>query len=319
MSIRLGVVMDPITSIKPWKDSTFAMLLEAQRRQWQLYYMTPADLSIRDGEPVATAAALQVSDRQQDWFSLGERQTLPLATLDMILMRQDPPFDNHYLYVTYILSLAEARGALVVNRTQSVRDCNEKVFATWFPQCCTPTLVSSSAALLRDFVSTQQDAVLKPLDGMGGSNIFRVRTGDTNLSVIIEVLTGHGRTPIMAQRYIPDIVSGDKRILMINGEPFPYALARVPKEGELRGNLAAGGNGVGRDLSDRDRWICAQVGPTLRDKGLYFVGLDVIGDYLTEINVTSPTCIRELDQIYAQNIAGQLFDCLLTQLPQGRQ
>lgn len=314
MSIRVGVVMDPIASIKPWKDSTLAMLLEAQRRNWPLYYLTPADLYIDDGQPVGEASTLTVSDRRQDWFSLGERRALPLTELDIILMRQDPPFDNHYLNVTWILALAEQQGVLVANRTQSVRDCNEKVFATWFPQCCTATLVSSRASLLRDFVERHQDVVMKPLDGMGGSNIFRVRGGDANLSVIIEVLTGHGRTPIMAQRYIPEIAHGDKRILMINGEPLPYALARVPKEGELRGNLAAGGSGVGRELSERDRWICAQVGPTLRDKGLYFVGLDVIGDYLTEINVTSPTCIRELDQIYSLNIAGQLFDCLLTQL-----
>jgi glutathione synthase len=314
MTIRLGVVMDPIEKIKPWKDSTFAMLLEARRRGWQVLYMTPGDLYVVAGRSRARVTDLHVIDNHDQWFIKGDSSDLDLAELDIILMRQDPPFNNEYLYVTYLLEKAEQEGVLVVNRTRSVRDCNEKLFATEFPQCCSPTLVASRADLLRDFVVEHRDVVMKPLDGMGGSNVFRVPADSPNVGVIIEVLTRHGNTPIMAQRYIPEIRQGDKRILMIHGEPVPYALARVPREGELRGNLAAGGSGVGRELTDRDRWICQQVGPVLKARGLYFVGLDVIGDYLTEINVTSPTCIRELDEIYGLNIAGQLFDCLLEQL-----
>ena len=316
MKIRLGVVMDPIDKIKPWKDSTFAMLLEAQRRGWTVFYLTPADLYVRDGTLCARARPLSVQDARDDYFELGEEAELDPTSLDMVLMRQDPPFNNEYLYVTYLLEKLEKNGVLVANRPASVRDCNEKLFATDFPQCCSPTLVSGRADRLREFVREVGDTVMKPLDGMGGSNIFHVTQDSPNISVIVDVLTGQGRTPIMAQRYIPEIRQGDKRILMIDGEPVPYALARVPAEGELRGNLAAGGTGVGRELSDQDRWICAQVGPTLKEKGLYFVGLDVIGDYLTEINVTSPTCIRELDGIYGLNIAGQLFDCLLEKLAQ---
>ncbi|MCK0154439.1 glutathione synthase [Alcanivorax sp. S6407] len=311
MSLKIGVVMDPIAKIKPWKDSTFAMMLEAQRRGWSLYYMEPGDLYVRDGRSFAATRAVTVTDNNDDWYRLADTVNQDLADFDIILMRQDPPFNTEYIYATYLLEKAEREGVLVVNRPGSVRDSNEKLFATDFPQCCTPTLVSSQAGLLRDFVREFDDTVMKPLDGMGGSNIFRVRKDSPNISVVIEVLTQHGKTPIMAQRYVPEIKDGDKRILMINGEPVPYALARIPKEGELRGNLAAGGTGQGRELTDRDRWICEQVGPTLKRKGLYFVGLDVIGDYLTEINVTSPTCIRELDAIFDINIAGQLFDALL--------
>ena len=311
MSLRIGVVMDPIAKIKPWKDSTFAMMLEAQRRGWSLYYMEPGDLYVRDGRSFAATRAVTVTDNNDDWYRLADAGNQDLADFDIILMRQDPPFNSEYIYATYLLEKAEREGVLVVNRPGSVRDSNEKLFATDFPQCCAPTLVSSQAGLLRDFVREFDDTVMKPLDGMGGSNIFRVRKDSPNISVVIEVLTQHGKTPIMAQRFVPEIKDGDKRILMINGEPVPYALARIPKEGELRGNLAAGGTGQGRELTDRDRWICEQVGPTLKRKGLYFVGLDVIGDYLTEINVTSPTCIRELDAIFDINIAGQLFDALL--------
>lgn len=311
MSLNVGVVMDPIDHIKPWKDTTLGMLLEAQRRGWKLHYMEPSDLFVRDGRVSGLTRDLTVADDNQNWYTLGQPAPRDLAGLDMILMRQDPPFNAEYLYATYLLEKAENEGVMVVNRPASVRDSNEKLFATDFPQCCVPTLVSGRASLLREFVAEFGDVVMKPLDGMGGSNIFRVEHGSSNLSVIMEVLTEHGKTPIMAQRYIPEITEGDKRILMINGEPVPYALARIPKKGELRGNLAAGGTGQGRELTDRDRWICQQVGPTLRERGLYFVGLDVIGDYLTEINVTSPTCMRELDQIYGLNIAGQLFDTLL--------
>ena len=311
MSLKIGVVMDPIDHIKPWKDTTLAMLLEAQRRGWTLHYMEPADLYVRDGEVRALTRDLTVRDDNQDWFTLGEPATRALAGMDMILMRQDPPFGAAYLYVTYMLEKVERQGVTVVNRPASVRDSNEKLFATDFPQCCVPTLVSGRASVLREFVKEQGDTVMKPLDAMGGTNVFRIEPGSANLSVIIDVLTENGKTPVMAQRFIPEITDGDKRILMINGEPVPYALARIPKEGEFRGNLAAGGTGQGRELTDRDRWICQQVGPVLKEKGLYFVGLDVIGDYLTEINVTSPTCVRELDKIYDINIAGQLFDALL--------
>lgn len=312
MTRRLGIVMDPIEHIKPWKDTGFAMLLEAQRRHWDTFYMTPADLLVRDGQPHALASRIKVSDDNHQWFAKQAPEPLDLCSLDILLMRQDPPFDNNYLYVTYLLEKAERAGVKVINRPASVRDCNEKFFITDFPQCTTPHLVSSNSDLLRQFVGEHQDTVLKPLDGMGGSNIFRVQQGDSNLSVIIEVLTQQGSTPIMAQRYIPEIRAGDKRILMINGEPIDYALARIPQQGELRGNLAAGGRGVGQPLTERDRFICSQVGPELKRRGLYFVGLDVIGDYLTEINVTSPTCVRELDSQFNINIIGQLFDTLLS-------
>lgn len=311
MSLVVGVVMDPIEEIKPWKDTTLALLLEAQRRGWTLLYMEPADLFLRDGRVQALAHPLEVSDSNRDWFRRGEPAIRDLTDMDLVLMRQDPPFNNEYLYITYLLEKVEREGVLVVNRPASVRDSNEKLFATDFPQCCVPTLVSGRATLLREFVREYGDTVMKPLDNMGGNNIFRVRRESPNISVIIDMLTRHEQTPIMVQRYIPEITAGDKRILMIDGEPVPYALARIPGEGEFRGNLAAGGSGEGRELTDRDRWICEQVGPTLRRAGLYFVGLDVIGDYLTEINVTSPTCVRELDKIHGLNIAGELFDRLL--------
>ncbi len=310
MSRRLGVVMDPISNIKPYKDTTLALLLEAQRRGWELHYMEMTDLRLRDGRAEASSCALQVRDDNQDWFTLGEYKDAPLSEMDVILMRKDPPFDTEYVYATYLLELAEKDGSLVVNKPASLRDANEKIFAQHFPQCCAPTLVASDMKDLRDFVIEQGEAVIKPLDGMGGASIFRISGGDSNLSVILETLTEHGRRYAMAQRYVPEISAGDKRILMINGEPVPYALARIPAAGENRGNLAAGGRGEGVELSERDRWICSEVGPTLRAKGLLFVGLDVIGDYLTEINVTSPTCLRELDDIYQLNIAAGLFDVI---------
>ena len=251
MSLNIGVVMDPIAQIKPWKDTTLAMLLEAQRRGWNLHYMEPADLYVRDGRVFAVTSDLTVRDDNQDWFTLGDPAPRDLTGMDMILMRQDPPFDAAYLYATYLLEKVEREGVLVANRPASVRDSNEKLFATDFPQCCVPTLVSGRAALLREFVKEQGDTVMKPLDAMGGTNVFRIEPGSSNLSVIIDVLTEDGKTPIMAQRFVPEIKQGDKRILMINGEPVPYALARIPKEGEFRGNLAAGGTGEGRELTDR--------------------------------------------------------------------
>ncbi|MGH8529104.1 MAG: glutathione synthase [Nevskiales bacterium] len=307
---KLGVVMDPIGSIKPYKDTTLALLLEAQRRGCALHYFELGDLYLRDGAALGRSRRLSVRDDKQDWYTLGEEQVLPLGELDLILMRKDPPFNTEYIYATYLLERAEAAGARVVNKPQSLRDANEKAYAQFFPQCCAPTLIASDMPALRRFAREQGEIVLKPLDGMGGVSVFRLRADDPNLSVVLETLTVNGTRYAMAQRYLPAIAQGDKRILLIDGEPVPYALARIPQPGETRGNLAAGGRGEGRELTERDRWICAQVGPALREKGLLFVGLDVIGDYLTEINVTSPTCLRELDQLYGLNIAGIFFDAL---------
>ncbi len=318
MTLKLGVVMDPIADINYKKDSTLAMLWAAVARDWQLFYMEQQDLYLEQGLARASMAPLNVFHDPHSWYALGEREDRDLAGLDAILMRKDPPFDNEFIYTTYILEEAERRGTLVVNRCESLRDCNEKVFATRFPQCCPPVLVSADRKRLRAFHKQHGDVIFKPLDGMGGTGIFRVREDDPNVSVILEMLTGHGRQTIMAQRFIPEIADGDKRILVINGEPVPFCLARVPEVGETRGNLAAGGSGRPQPLSDRDRWIAAQVGPVLREKGLLFVGLDIIGDYLTEINVTSPTCIREIDGGYNLDIGGQLIDCIAQVLEQRR-
>lgn len=316
MAITLGVVMDPIGDIKFNKDSTLAMLMAAQRRGWDLRYMEMSDLYSMDGVAMALMRPLQVHDDAQSWYSLDEPVEAPLHNLDVILMRKDPPFDMEYIYATYLLDQAESGGTLVVNRPQSLRDANEKVFTTHFPQCTTPTLISRRQEQLRNFVAAHDEVILKPLEGMGGASIFKVSASDPNTSVILETLTEHGSRYAMAQRFIPEISDGDKRILLIDGEPVPYALARVPASGELRGNLAAGGTGVGRELSERDRWICSQVAPKLREMGLIFVGIDVIGDYLTEINVTSPTCIRELDSLYGLDIGGQLMDAIESRLNQ---
>ncbi len=310
MSLKVGVVMDPIEAINYKKDSTLAMLWAAQDRGWELFYMEQADLYLRDGVAMGRMAPLTVARDPADWYQRGEYGAQPLAELDVILMRKDPPFDNEFIYSTYLLEQAEHQGTLIVNRTQSLRDCNEKLFATQFPQCCPPVLVSRNAELLKAFHREQKDVIFKPLDGMGGTSIFRVREGDPNVNVILETLTLHGAQQIMAQRFIPEISAGDKRILMIDGKPVDYCLARIPTGDETRGNLAAGGRGEGLPLSDRDRWICEQVAPVLKEKGLLFVGLDVIGDYLTEINVTSPTCIRELNDQFGLDIAGQLMDVI---------
>ncbi|WP_444757276.1 glutathione synthase [Pseudomonas sp. A014] len=310
MSVRLGIVMDPIASISYKKDSSLAMLLAAQERGWSLFYMEQRDLYLGAGQARAQMRPLKVFADPAHWFELGDEQDSALSELDVILMRKDPPFDMEFVYSTYLLEQAEREGVLIVNKPQSLRDCNEKLFATQFPQCMAPTLVSRRADILRAFAATHGDVILKPLDGMGGASVFRHRQGDPNLSVILETLTQHGHQQIMAQAYLPQIVDGDKRILMIDGEPVPYCLARIPASGETRGNLAAGGRGEARPLTERDRWIAAQVGPTLREKGLLFVGLDVIGDSLTEINVTSPTCIREIDAAYNTHIGGQLMDAI---------
>lgn len=308
MTIRFGMVMDPIANIKPYKDSSLAMLLAAQKRGWSLHYMEPADLYIEQGVAKARTTDLTVHDSREHWYDFGAQHDVVLSeAVDVIVMRRDPPFDSEYVYNTYILEAAERDGVLICNKPQSLRDCNEKVFATQFPDCGPPLLVSGDMARLKAFHKTHGDVIFKPLDGMGGSSIFRCKADDTNVSVILETLTDFGSRTIMAQRYIPEIVHGDKRILMVNGKPVSHALARIPSQGETRGNLAAGGSGVPMPLTDRERWIAERVGPALVERGLYFVGLDVIGDYLTEINVTSPTCIRELDAAHDLDIGGQFM------------
>lgn len=314
MTVTLGVVMDPIKDIKFHKDTTLALLLAAADRSWSLLYMEQSDLYLEDGLPYASVRKLQVFDNPEHWFQLGERFTLPLSDINVILMRKDPPFDSEFIYSTYILEAAQNRGCLVVNDPASLRDCNEKVFATQFPQCIPPSLVSRDMGRLRSFHKTYQDTIYKPLDGMGGSLIFKVTGNDPNLSVILESLSSHGTRTIMAQKFIPEINQGDKRILMIDGKPIPYCLARIPAQNEARGNLAAGGSGIVQPLSERDYWIAEQVGPSLSAKGLLFVGLDVIGDYLTEINVTSPTCVREISRAEGIDIAGQLMAAIAGKL-----
>ena len=308
------VVMDPIGSIKIAKDSTFAMLLEAQERGHRLHYVQPGALTVVDGEARATVAPLRVRDDASGWFELGPASQLVLGRGHVVLMRTDPPVDADYLHDTQILGLAQRAGALVVNDPRGLRDMNEKLTALEFPQCCPPTLVSREASAIKAFIAEHGEAVLKTLDGMGGRSIFRARHGDPNTNVILETLIGGGQHLAMAQRYLPEIAQGDKRILLVEGVPVDYCLARIPQGDEFRGNLAAGGKGVGQPLSERDRWIAAQVGPEMKRRGMVFVGLDVIGDYLTEVNVTSPTCIRELDAQFGLNIAGMLFDAIEARL-----
>jgi glutathione synthase len=309
-ALKIGVVMDPIADIAYKKDTTLAMLWAAQDRGASLHYLEQGDLFLRDGRSFGRLRDLTVHRDSAHWYDLGEPEPRPLAELDVILMRKDPPVDAHFLNAVYLLGFAEREGVLVVNPTRALLECNEKLFAQQFPQCCTPTLVACSEAELRAFHAEHQDVIFKPLDGMGGSGIFHVRPDGRNLGAIIETLTERGQRQIMAQRYIPEIVDGDTRILLVDGEPVPYGLARVPMAGETRGNLAAGGTGVSRELTERDHWLIRQVQPMIRDKGLMFVGLDVIGDYITEINVTSPTCVREIDDQRGTDIAGMLLDAI---------
>ena len=306
--MKIGVVMDPIESINFKKDSTLAMMLEAQSRKHQLFYMTPDSLYINEKGAFAIAKTLQVKNDPTGWFDFKEEKQIKLSELDVILMRQDPPFNSNYIYNTYVLESAEKEGVLVVNKPSSLRDCNEKVFATEFPECCTPFLVTSDPNLLKSFIEDHGDTVIKPLDGMGGSSIFRLRYSDPNLNVILETITESFTTKVMIQTYIPEITDGDKRILLINGNPMDAAVARVPAEGELRGNLAAGASAVARSLTEKDLWICKQVGPKLKDLGLVLVGLDIIGDYLTEINVTSPTCFREYESLCDIDVAHSFIE-----------
>lgn len=309
-TIRIGIVMDPIESITIKKDTTFAMMLEAQRRGWILYYMQQHDLFVDDGVAYATACTVSVQDEQAGWFELDQKKTLPLHDLDVVLMRKDPPFNMEYIYSTYILELAERKGLLVANRSDAIRSANEKLFATWFPEYCPATMVTRDMARIKQFHDQQKSIVVKPLDGMGGEMIFQIHEKDANRNVILETITNHGQRMVMAQQFLPEYKQGDKRILLIDGEPFPHALARLPAEGEGRANLAVGASYKGVDLTEREFEICQHIAPVLREKGLLFVGLDVIGDYITEINVTSPTCIRELDTIYSANIAGLLMDAI---------
>ena len=314
MARTLAVLMDAIADIKIAKDTSFALLLEAQRRSYRIFYMTQGDLAIRNGIPMARLAALSVCDDASGWFTLGEPAWMDLRQIEVVLARKDPPVDSQFIYDTQVLQLAQDAGVLVVNNPQGLRDANEKLFAQHFPQCCAPTLVARDSGELKRFAAEHGRIVLKPLDGMGGRSIFLSGHGDPNLNVILETLTGNGQAFAMAQKFIPEISAGDKRILMIDGEPVPYALARIPQGDEFRGNLAAGGKGKGVPLCDRDRWIAAEVGPELKRRGMLFVGLDVIGDWLTEVNVTSPTCLRELDAEFGLNIAGQLFDVIESRL-----
>lgn len=301
--MKLGVVMDPIETINFKKDSTLAMMIEAQRKGHEIIYITPDSLFINSGISYASSNKMEVRNDPSDWFTKEEETIIELSELDSILMRQDPPFNSGYIYNTYVLEMAARQGVNIFNNPRSLRDCNEKVYATEFPQCCTKHLVTSRKDFLTDFVLENKDTVIKPLDGMGGASIFRVKANDPNLNVILETITDHFTEKVMIQEFIPEITEGDKRILIVDGKPMSASIARVPAEGELRGNLAAGASAVAKSLSDRDLWICEEVGPSLVEKGLLLVGLDIIGDYLTEINVTSPTCFKEYKELCDINVA----------------
>ena len=306
--IILAVLMDDISSIKPIKDSSFAMMLEAQKRGWEIFTFDTPDMFYKDGIVFANARKTLVRDSEQDWYECEDIKALPLNNIDIVFMRKDPPFDMDYIYATYLLEQAESSGTLVVNKPSSLRDANEKLFALNFPECIPETLVSSNIKKLSEFISKIKTAVVKPLDGMGGTDIFKLTKGDKNIEEVLLKITNQGSRFIMAQEFLPEIKNGDKRILLINGKPVDYALARIPAAGSFKGNLAAGAKGVGQPLSARDRHLCSQIAPMLIEKELMFVGLDVIGDYITEINVTSPTCIRELDSQFDLNISSMLLD-----------
>jgi glutathione synthase len=308
--IKLGIVMDPISQVNVVKDSSMAMMLEAQQRGYELYYMEMKDLYLEQGQCRATTHRVKVFDDSEHWYELSDPQDIAVSELDAVLMRKDPPFDTEFIYATYMLERAEVEGTLIVNKPQSLRDCKEKLFTAWFSEFTPKTLVTRSSDKIREFHQKEKDVIIKPLDGMGGASIFRIKEKDVNVGVIIETLTNHGEQYAMVQEFMPEIVDGDKRILIVNGEPMPYCLARIPAQGETRGNLAAGGRGVARPLSVSDKAIADAIGPELKKRGLYFVGLDVIGDKVTEINVTSPTCIREIEAAYPINISGKLMDAI---------
>jgi glutathione synthase len=309
-ALKIGIVMDPIESITPYKDSSLAMLLEAQRRDAEIYYFQQGDLKLLSGRAIGHAQRLKVTDDNSDWFETSDAAEVDLGDLDAILMRKDPPFDMEYIYTTYILDRAREAGALIVNHPQALRDMNEKAYTAWFPECTPITLITRSMAEMKAFLAEHDRIVVKPLDGMGGRSIFVVKKGDNNANVIFETLTDFGKQFAMAQVYIPEINLGDKRVLLVNGETVPYALARIPSDDDNRGNLVMGATGVGQELSAADMAICERVGPVLRDAGVLFAGIDIIGDYLTEVNVTSPTGIREIDKQFDLNIAGLLFDAI---------
>lgn len=315
--LKLGVVMDPIESIKPVKDSTFAMLLEAERRGAEIHYMLQQDLKLLAGEAIGQTRLLKLRDDPGNWFDMGASQELSLGDLDVILMRKDPPFDMEYIYTSYILERAQCAGALIVNDPQALRDMNEKAYTAWFAEYAPHTLITRSMREMKEFLVKHDRIVVKPLDGMGGKSIFVVAVGDNNANVIFETLTDNGSRFAMAQTFIPEISNGDKRILLVDGEPVPFALARIPSADDYRGNLVMGATGEGRELTDRDREICAAVGPVLQERGIVFAGIDVIGDFLTEVNVTSPTGIRELDTLFSLNIAALLFDAIALRLARG--
>ncbi|WP_298442590.1 glutathione synthase [uncultured Ferrimonas sp.] len=308
--IKLGIVMDPISSININKDTSFAFLLEAQARGYELYYMEMSDLYLEQGQPYARMQPLSVQRDADNFYQLGDAQEAQLNDLDVILMRKDPPFDTEFIYATYMLERAEEQGTLIVNKPQSLRDCNEKLFTAWFAEHTPTTLVTRRADKIRQFHAEHGEIIVKPLDGMGGASIFKVGPEGDNLGVIIETLTNMGNMYTMVQKFIPEIKQGDKRILVIDGEPVPYCLARIPQGKETRGNLAAGGRGEARPLSDSDWAIARAVAPELKKRGLIFVGLDVIGDRLTEINVTSPTCVQEIDNAFDTNISAMLMDAI---------
>jgi len=310
MTIKLGIVMDPISQVNVKKDSSMAMMFEAQKRGYEIYYMEMKDLYLKQGQCRALAQVIKVFDDPEHWYELSPAKDIAVSELDAVLMRKDPPFDTEFIYATYMLERAEVEGTLIVNKPQSLRDCNEKLFTAWFADLTPKTLVTRSNKLIREFHQQEQDIIIKPLDGMGGSSIFRIKADDANVGVILETLTDHGSQYAMVQEYLPQITDGDKRILIVNGEPMPYCLARIPAQGETRGNLAAGGRGEARPLSPTDKFIADTIGPELKKRGLYFVGLDVIGDKVTEINVTSPTCIREIEAAYPINISGKLMDAI---------
>jgi glutathione synthase len=309
--VRLVVVMDPIAAIKPAKDSTLAILVAAQARGWQLYYAEQKHLWLRDGVAWGRLAPLQVFDDLEKWFVLSEPQNARLGDFDVILMRKDPPFDLEYVYTTYILDRALAQGALVCNRPQGLRDMNEKVYTAWFPECCPPTLITRDMHDMSEFLREHAKAVCKPLDGMAGKSIFVLEEGDKNRNVVFETLTEYGTRYAIVQKYLPQIVTGgDCRIILVDGEPVPFALQRIPLADDNRGNLAAGARAESRALNERDRWLCSQIGPKLKAAGMLFVGLDVIGDFVTEINVTSPTGIRELNKKHGVDIGAMLVNAI---------
>ncbi len=307
---KIAVVMDPIESINPKKDSSFAMLLAAQKRGYENHYITADQLYIANGVAQAHSQPITVRDQSKDWFSLGSAHNVKLSTFDLILMRKDPPFDMEYIMDTYVLEHASSASTHVINKPQALRDANEKFFTESFPECTPENVISRNVSTLKSFIQDMGDVIVKPMDGMGGNSIFKTHAQDKNLSVILETVTQNGTKTTMIQKYIAEIDLGDKRILLINGQAVPYALARIPSASDFRGNLAKGGTGKGVALSDNDWRIAEIVGPKLKEMGIVFAGIDVIGDYLTEVNVTSPTCIRELDEIYDLNIAGDLFDCI---------